>query len=131
MKQNSKKLIFLSCLILSAAVMISWYSPSGDDDRNLKVLPKDISSDSLQVIMDEFVTSLNVNCAFCHAPKDTSQPRKLNYASDANPMKETTRTMLRMTNEMNLKYIKPLKENAVQLVNCNTCHRRYPMPPLK
>jgi hypothetical protein len=110
---------------------MSWNTPIRDDERNLKVLPKEISSDSLQMIMDEFTTALNVDCAFCHAPKDPQQPKKLNYASDANHLKEITRTMLRMTNEMNSKYMTSLRENNVQLVTCNTCHRGKTAPAVK
>jgi hypothetical protein len=131
MKHNRKKLCLLCSLIILSAGMISWYTPSPDDERNLKVLPKDISSDSLQVVMDNFVAALNVNCAFCHAPKDPQEPKKLNYASDANHLKEVTRTMLRMTNEMNAKYMRSIRENNVQLVTCNTCHRGQSSPAVK
>jgi hypothetical protein len=129
MKYNSKKVFLLFTMIFLSALAISWSSP--DDERNLKVLPKDISSDSLQMIMDEFTTALNVNCAFCHAPKDPQEPKKLNYASDANHLKEITRTMLRMTNEINSKYIVSLRDNNVQLATCNTCHRGQPIPAIK
>jgi hypothetical protein len=128
MRYNAKKILFLCGLTIMIAALASWNSPRNEDDRNLKVLPKDISSDSLERIMDGFTTALNVDCRFCHAPKDPKEPKKLNYASDANPLKEITRTMLRMTNEMNGKYMKALPGNEVQLVTCNTCHRGQPMP---
>jgi hypothetical protein len=118
-------------MIILSAMAVSWFAPPRGDERNLKVLPANISSDSLQMVMDEFTTSLNVNCAFCHAPKDPQQPTKLNYASDSNHLKEVTRTMLRMTNEMNNKYLVSLRANNVQLVTCNTCHRGKPKPAIK
>jgi hypothetical protein len=114
MRYNAKKILFLCGL----TIMI----------RNLKVLPKDISSDSLERVMDDFTVALNVDCRFCHASKDPTEPKKLNYASDANPLKEITRTMLRMTNEINGRYMKTLPGNEVQLVTCNTCHRGQPVP---
>jgi hypothetical protein len=131
MKYNSKKFTLLFFLIISCTLVISWYSPNENDDRNLKVLPKDISSDSLQKVMDDFTVSLNVSCSFCHAPKDSTQPKKLSYASDANPIKDITRTMMRMTDEMNTKYLKHLNNTNVQLVSCNTCHRGQPVPEIK
>jgi hypothetical protein len=113
------------------AIAVAWQSPSTEDDRNLKVLPKDISSDSLSKIMDEFVEALNVDCAFCHAAKDPQQPKKLHYSSDANHLKEVTRTMMRMTYEMNDKYMKIVNQSNTKLVTCNTCHRGKPVPEEK
>lgn len=129
MRYNAKKLFLLFGLAAMITALVSWYQPD-EDDRNLKVLPKDISSDSLERVMDGFTTALNVDCKFCHAPKDPKEPKKLNYASDANHLKDVTRVMLRMTNEMNSKYIKELGDKA-QLVTCNTCHRGQPMPEVK
>jgi cytochrome c5 len=128
MRYNAKKIIFLCGLTIMIAALASWQSPRNEDDRNLKVLPKDISSDSLERVMDDFTVALNVDCRFCHAPKDPKEPKKLNYASDANQLKEITRTMLRMTNEINGRYMKTLPGNEVQLVTCNTCHRGQPVP---
>jgi len=124
----SKKTMILLLLGATALGMLSWFSPAADDGRNLKVLPKDISSDSLERIMDGFVSALNVDCAFCHAAKDPATPKKLNYASDANHLKDITRTMMRMTNEMNEKYMRTIKDNSVQLITCNTCHKGAPVP---
>jgi hypothetical protein len=131
MKYNSKKSIFFLLLIFSGIAAISWYSPGEGEDRNLKVLPKGISSDSLQAVMDDFTFSLNVSCAFCHAPKDPAEPKRLSYSSDANPMKDITRTMMRMTDELNTKYLRTLNNNNTQLVTCNTCHRGQPVPEIK
>ncbi len=127
MKFNLRKICVLGSLLLLISFAIAW-TPGKEDDRNLKVLPKDISSDSLSIIMDEFTEALNVDCAFCHAPKDPQNPRKLNYASDANHLKDVTRTMMRMTYEMNDKYIKSIKQNNIHLVTCYTCHRGNSVP---
>src|SRR5579859_6698339 len=71
--------------------------------RNLKVLPKDISSKRLQQIMvDEFDDGLGVGCGFCHAEAKGSH--KLDYASDAKPEKSIARGMMRMAIKMNRKY---------------------------
>jgi hypothetical protein len=130
MRYHYKKLAILSALVILVILNTSW-NRYGGDDRNLKVLPKTISSDSLERVMDEFTTALNVNCAFCHAPEDPKEPKSLDYASDANPMKDITRTMMRMTNDMNHKYMKSLPNKNVQLVTCNTCHRGNTVPEIK
>ncbi len=128
MKYNSKKLVLLCGLMVIISFSIAWNQPRNNDGRNLKVLPKNISSDSLERVMDGFVTALGVDCGFCHAPRDPQQPKKLDYASDANHVKDVTRTMLRMTMEMNDKYMTSLPNKNIQLVSCNTCHRGETMP---
>jgi len=130
MRHNTRKIVLLLGLLAVITVFISWQPLRIEDERNLKVLPKDISSDSLERIMDDFTTALNVDCRFCHAPKDPSEPKKLNYASDNNRHKDITRTMMRMTNEMNDKFMKTLPGKQVQMVTCNTCHRGKAEPEL-
>lgn len=125
------KIAVLAVLISLTFFGSAWIARPADDGRNLKVLPKDISSDSLERIMDVFTESLNVGCAYCHAPKDSLNPKKLNYASDANHKKDITRSMMRMTNEINAKYISTIGNNPVQLVSCNTCHRGEAIPTIK
>lgn len=58
MKYNLRKFALLFSIIFIAAVIASGFTPGEGDRRNLKVLPADISSDSLERIMDDFVTSL-------------------------------------------------------------------------
>ena len=71
---------------------------------NLKVLPKDISSKDLQGIMaDDFEDGLGVSCGFCHA--SASGGHGLDFASDAKPEKEIARRMMRMTLDLNKKYL--------------------------
>src|SRR5262245_61567820 len=65
-------------------------------ERNLKVLPKDISNSDLDSIMDVYSKQLNVACDFCHANSKIN-PQDLDYASDDKPEKEITRQMMRMT----------------------------------
>jgi len=127
---NIRKLSIVSTILLLTIIIVSWTKPA-TDDNNLKVLPKNISSDSLSAIMDEFTEALNVDCAFCHAAKDPQTPKKLNYASDANHLKDITRTMMRMTYEMNDKYMKLVSQKNIQVVTCNTCHRGKPVPEAK
>ena len=98
--------------------------------RNLKVLPKDISSKRLQQIMvDEFDDGLGVGCGFCHAEAKGSH--KLDYASDAKPEKSIARGMMRMAIKMNRKYFQlkhPMIGDSTLVVTCSTCHRGQARP---
>jgi hypothetical protein len=45
-------------------------------------------------------------------------------ASDANPKKKLAREMMKMTAEINVKWLKPtIKDADKHPVTCNTCHR--------
>jgi len=94
--------------------------------KNLKVLPQDISRDSLFFVMETFNASLGVKCSYCHASqKDDST--KLDFSSDEKRHKIIARGMLEMTNDINEKYFLPHmrdpKPKQVTRVHCITCHR--------
>ena len=99
--------------------------------KNLKVLPQNISEDSLHFVMKTFSTSLGVNCAYCHVAR-TDDPKKLNFASDAKESKLIARGMLEMTNDINSKYFLPHapdpKPKQITEVYCITCHRGVENP---
>jgi hypothetical protein len=99
---------------------------------NLKVLPKDVSSKTLQHIMiDEFEDGLGVNCGFCHAEQKGSH--KLDYVSDAKPEKSIARNMMRMTLKLNSGYFqvrRPGLGDPGLAVTCTTCHQGRPRPDL-
>lgn len=86
--------------------------------KNLKVLPKDISDDDLKAVMREFNAALGVKCSHCHAP---GADGKLDFASDAKPVKNVARDMMRMTKGINKKYFGE-KDPQNFTVNCMTCH---------
>ncbi len=97
---------------------------------NLKVLPKDVSSKTLQHIMiDEFEDGLGVNCGFCHAEQKGSH--KLDYVSDAKPEKAMARSMMRMTLKLNARYFqvhRPGLGDPGLVITCTTCHQGKPHP---
>lgn len=97
---------------------------------NLQVLPKDISGQQLMATMMGFRKALGVECGFCHAVNP--QTHRPNFASDAKPDKAMARTMIRMTQEINSKYISTIKDPdatpAEKTVTCGTCHRGKTMP---
>jgi len=97
---------------------------------NLKVLPKNISSKDLQSIMaDDFEDGIGVSCGFCHA--NNKDGHGLDFASDAKPEKEITRTMMRMTLDLNKRWLKnkhPALGDPGLVVQCTTCHKGQAFP---
>ena len=124
-----KKITVLS--VLTALVFIGITAetiPATDKPKNLKVLPKNISAEALDKIMDSYVSALGVNCEFCHV-KNIALDFK--FEKDDKPEKEIARKMMRMTNDINKKYFQfngEVKANAIQAVTCVTCHRGQPRP---
>ncbi len=105
--------------------------PNQTEWENLKVLPQDISKDSLKHLMDTYSKSLGVKCSFCHAPREDN-PKKLDFASDKKIHKLIARGMIKMTNDINENYFKPHypdpKPAQVTDVTCVMCHRGSPNP---
>ena len=136
LKTNRNKIAFVALIAAVTFASIAAISPKEQPrQRNLKVLPKDISHDSLDHLMDYYKVALNVKCGYCHT-RSASNPKKLDMAADGNPIKEVTRKMILMTNEMNDKYINSISHPAsdatpLQLVTCNTCHRGKAKPDVE
>jgi hypothetical protein len=100
-------------------------------NKNLKILPKNISHEDLDKVMDGFKAALGVKCNFCHAPLGDSTSRKLDFPSDAKPEKNIARSMMRMTAKINKKYFSFNKDSqgvTIPAVSCVTCHRGNPHP---
>ncbi|MDB5019278.1 MAG: c-type cytochrome [Pedobacter sp.] len=120
-----KTILTLSFLIANVFIM-SAFMPQQEARKftNLKVLPKDISGDDLNKIMDGYKTALGVKCNFCHAA-GKADPKRLDFASDEKPEKNIARGMMKMTSKINKKYfhVKGAEApNAVLAVNCISCH---------
>ncbi len=129
-----KQLTFFSLLAFCLYVAVTSFAPNPKQGgfKNLKVLPKDISKDSLDEVMDYFKASLGVKCGFCHAPD--SATGKLNFASDDKPEKEIARAMMRMTSDINKNYFNfnnSALPDTIQAVTCYTCHNGNPHPEAK
>ncbi len=126
-------LVFISITVLIYVASSSFTAASRQGGfKNLKVLPKDISKDSLDAIMDYFKASLGVKCNFCHAPDPATN--KLNFASDDKPEKEIARAMMKMTSEINKNYFNFNNSNRTDTINavtCYTCHNGNPHPEAK
>jgi hypothetical protein len=97
---------------------------------NLQVLPMTLTGDQVVDIMHKFTGGLGVECDYCHAKNPTPTPTTghLDFASDANPMKDRARTMIRMNEEINQHFLTQLKPPAEHEVGCGTCHRGNAKP---
>ncbi len=127
-----RKFAVVSSLLALMVIGMAAIRPQDDKPkRNLKVLPKDISHDDLDKVMDTWKAALGVKCNFCHAPSKDSTSRKLDFASDAKPEKDIARHMFRMTAKINKKYFSFEKDDkgaTIPAISCVTCHRGSPHP---
>lgn len=126
-----KKIITTAILVALVTAGVAAVNIPKNKFKNLKVLPKDISDAKLDSIMQTYNIALGVTCNFCHVTmKDSTN--SLDYASDAEPMKENARDMMRMTIEINKKnfyFDKKEEPEYLHTVTCKTCHRGESFPP--
>jgi Photosynthetic reaction centre cytochrome C subunit len=128
---HKKKIITLLSLAVFVLLSVAATKAPHQRERNLKILPKDISDEKLDSIMQTFNKGLGVQCSFCHVPSRIFND-KLDYASDAEPMKENARKMMEMTILINKKYFyfeKTIQPEYLNTITCKTCHRGEPFPP--
>jgi cytochrome c553 len=125
-----KKYIVVAVLGVVVTASIAATAPPEGGFKNLKVLPKNISSKDLSKIMvDDFTDGLGVSCGFCHAKQKNSNG--LDYASDERPEKQIARLMMKMTMGVNKKYFNlkhPQVGDSVLVISCVTCHNGLPRP---
>ena len=127
---HKNKIITVLCLLGFVILGVAAVHAPYTKDRNLKILPKDISDEKLDSIMQSYNVALGVKCNFCHVPlagfKDS-----LDYASDKEHMKEEARKMMKMTIEINRNnfwYNKAIQPVYLNTVTCKTCHRGEAFP---
>lgn len=131
MKKQILIIVAIAAVVFIAATAFT-PSPKQGGWKNLKVLPQDISKDSLFAIMDYYKGSLGVKCGFCHAPDPATG--KMNFASDEKPEKETTRYMMKMTIDINKNFFNfnnSTMPDTIRAVTCYTCHHGEPHPEAK
>ncbi len=128
------KAVVILGLIAFVFIGIAASKPSfKNGERNLKVLPKDISNADLDSVMEVYSRQLNVSCDFCHAPSKDNKDN-IDFASDDKPEKEITRQMMRMTAAINkdfFDYTIVYKASETMAVSCYTCHNGFPRPDMK
>jgi thioredoxin-related protein len=133
--QGCKKNIIVFCLLIFVSMgIMATHPPEEEQFTNLKVLPKKVTGVQMESIMYILDRQLGVNCLYCHVPKKNVFPKRMDFASDENPKKKIAREMLRMTIKINIKYFG--LENKFQAIItpkmwCRTCHRGFPVPPVK
>jgi hypothetical protein len=95
---------------------------------NIKALPKNITGDDLIKLMHQYEGDLGVECGFCHARNP--ETKRNDFASDANPLKNTARIMIKMTDDLNAKYLTQLSgdHKSDDPITCGTCHRGMSHP---
>jgi hypothetical protein len=94
---------------------------------NIKALPKDMTGDEVIKIMRQYEGDLGVECEFCHARNP--ETRRNDFASDANPVKDKARVMIKLTDDLNTKYMTQLSDHKLaDVVTCGTCHRGMSHP---
>ena len=122
----------LVTIFFLAFVSLGVAAVEGPQERNLKVLPKDISDEKLDSIMQTYNKALGVKCEFCHVKSKVYPGTDIDYRSDAEPMKENARDMMRMTIEINTNHFyfnKSIKPEYLNTITCKTCHRGEAFPP--
>ncbi len=107
--------------ILLLPLLVAGDVAVGEGLKNLRVLPKTTTKDQVKEIMKAQAKALGVDCDHCHQVPD--------MASDANPNKNIARDMIRLTREINVKWLKGIKGAEKNPVTCGTCHRGHDEPP--
>ena len=95
---------------------------------NLKVLPKEMTGQQVDDLMEQWRAALGARCDSCHAEdRENTSPDGgvlLKFADDSKPMKRVARVMYQMTEEINTKYVAQIEGSGVP-VTCGTCHRGH------
>lgn len=123
-----KNLLYMFSFLLVGLVLMSFNNNfhtetyegmSKDGFKNLKILPKDISKDSLMNLMEGYNKALGVKCNHCHT---------MDKSSDKKHEKEIARHMIKFTNELNAKEFAPIGNEYKNAIECATCHRGSTKP---
>lgn len=122
--------LLLSGLLLGTAAPAAGQIP--ERFTNLKVLPQDITRDSLLQVMRGISLSLNVRCQHCHVGGDGVSFRGVQFDKDDDPDKLKARFMLAMTDSLNRHVLPRLPglEGQPLRIECKTCHRGGARPEL-
>lgn len=102
---------------------------SNSEWKNLKVLPQNISEDSLKGLMRGYNAALGVKCNYCHA--ENPETKKMDFASDAKKEKEFARHMIVMTRDINAEnfnWENSKNPEMINVVTCVMCHRGNESP---
>jgi hypothetical protein len=122
--------------LFAFAAMIAFSLAFTKDDpgyKNLKILPKNITPQQMDSVMEHYAKSLGVTCKFCHVGNDATD--NWDFASDENKHKLVAREMMRMTDTINDNYFDMTGDkrdlNTPLMVTCFTCHHGKTEPDTK
>ena len=124
---RTRSLVLAASLALIPAALTAQIP---DKFKNLKVLPADISRDSLITTMRGFAGGLGVRCTFCHVGGPDGGIRGADFASDDKPTKRRARFMLAMVDSLNRAVLPQLPDRHQPMISiqCVTCHRGSELP---
>jgi tetratricopeptide (TPR) repeat protein len=93
-------------------------------------LPKEIAHDELRGMMGGFARALDVRCVHCHFGEEGKPVKPEDFAKDDKPTKAIAREMMRMTQDLNDKYLANLADRSDPplRVQCVTCHHGVTQP---
>jgi hypothetical protein len=127
----SKSFIVVAGAIAFVVIGIAASKPPQEKYKNLKVLPKNISEQTMDSVMNEFEKALGVGCDFCHV-KPADSTANWDMSLDDKPEKNIARKMIEMSNKINKDFFNATTkygdENAVLEIHCVTCHHGEPHP---
>jgi hypothetical protein len=75
--------------------------------------------------MRVYTQALGVTCAYCHVERPDA---RVDYRANDNPLKQVTRDMVAMTNDVNAMIRLSRASAATTRVDCMTCHRGVAIP---
>ena len=105
---------------------------------NLQVLPKTMTGQQMHELMEEWSRDLGTQCDACHTVDRTRMGADgrpaLNYADDQKDMKQVSRMMYTMMDQVNTSVVAKVHGSGVA-VSCGMCHRgelgAQPFAPVK
>jgi hypothetical protein len=104
---------------------------SEDTPKNLKVLPRELTTKQVREIMESWSDETGADCSTCHV-RDAAAPTlngkaHYDYANDARQEKRTARVMYEMTEQINAQFISKVPNSGMS-VTCGYCHRGHLSP---
>lgn len=128
MHRLTRLLLFL--LVLLPGRVLTTRAQLPTRPRNLHVLPKDLSTDSVFALMLGVADGLGVTCGFCHVGGDSQTWDSTDFSSDVKSTKVTARAMFALVDRLNHDLLPAiLGPGRIGVpMTCMTCHRGAPRP---
>lgn len=113
------QLSLLAALCLVLILPSTTLAQESVEYENLQLLDSSMPRREMSDLMKSWARALDVRCEFCHVGNDVDG---FDYALDDKKHKLQAREMLRMTLDINKKYLAEFGGHGLQ-VTCATCHR--------